>query len=107
MTMSYATALMKNQQPHIAEQVLLAQSKRRHNDPGLWYLLAEVQGLSGNIIGLHQSRAEYFILNGELDEANKQLTYALKLTRDDFPAFAKINQRLDDLVKMQEQLEEL
>jgi predicted Zn-dependent protease len=69
--------------------------------------LAEVQGLSGNIIGLHQSRAEYFILNGELDEANKQLTYALKLTREDFPASAKINQRLDDIAKMQEQMEEL
>ena len=107
LTMSYATALMKNQQPHIAEEVLLAQSKRRHNDPGLWYLLAEVQGLSGNIVGLHQSRAEYFILNGALDEAKKQLTYALKLTRDDFPASAKINQRLEDVARMQEQMEEL
>ncbi len=107
LTMSYATALMKNQQPHIAEQVLLAQSKRRLNDPGLWYLLAEVQGLSGNIVGLHQSRAEYFILNGALDEAKKQLTYALKLTHGDFPVSARINQRLADIVKLQEQMEEL
>ena len=98
---------MKNQQPHVAEEVLLAQSKRRPNDPGLWYLLAEVQGLSGNIVGLHQSRAEYFILNGALDEAKKQLTYALKLTRGDFPTSAKINQRLEDIAKMQEQMEEL
>jgi beta-barrel assembly-enhancing protease len=87
--------------------VLLAQSKRRHNDPGLWYMLAEAQGLSGNIVGLHQSRAEYFILNGALDEAKKQLNYAIKLTRNDFPASAKINQRLEDLARMQEQMEEL
>ncbi len=107
LTMSYATALLKNQQPHIAEEVLLAQSKLRHNDPALWYLLAEVQGLSGNILGLHQSRAEYFILTGALDEAKKQLTYALKLTRDDFPASARINQRLDDVARMQEQMEQL
>ena len=106
LTMSYAKALMKNRQPHIAEEVLVAQSKRRPNDPGLWYLLAEVQGLSGNIAGLHQSRAEYFILNGSLDEAKKQLTYALKLTRGDFLSSAKINQRLEDVAKMQEQLEE-
>lgn len=107
LTMTYATALMRSQQPHVAEEVLLAQSKRRPNDPALWYLLAEVQGLSGDIIGLHQSRAEYFILNGALDEARKQLTYALKLTRGDFPTAAKINQRLEDVNKMQEQMEEL
>jgi predicted Zn-dependent protease len=106
LTMSYAKALMKNRQPHIAEEVLVAQSKRRPNDPGLWYLLAEVQGLSGNIAGLHQSRAEFFILNGSLDEAKKQLTYALKLTRGDFLSSAKVNQRLEDVAKMQEQLEE-
>lgn len=107
LTMTYATALLKNQQPHIAEEVLLAQSKRRPDDPALWYLLAEVQGLSGNIAGLHQSRAEYFILNGSLDQAHKQLTYALKLTRGDFPASAKISQRLDDVARLQEKMEEL
>lgn len=107
LAMSYATALMKNQQPHIAEEVLVAQSRERPNDPGLWYLLAEVQGLSGNIAGLHQSRAEYFILNGALDQAEKQLTYALKLTRGDFPRTAKIEQRLVDIREMREQLESL
>lgn len=106
LTMAYANALMKNQQPHIAAEVLIGQSKRRPNDPGLWYLLAEVQGLSGNIVGLHQSRAEYFILNGRLDEAKKQLDYALKLTGSDFHASARINQRLEDVARMQEQLEE-
>jgi predicted Zn-dependent protease len=107
LTMAYATALMKNQQPHIAEEVLVAQSKRRANDPGLWYLLAEVQGLSGNIVGLHQSRAEYFILNGILDQAERQLMYALKLTRDDYHTTAKINQRLRDIARMREQIESL
>jgi predicted Zn-dependent protease len=106
LTMAYATALMKNQQPHIAGEVLVAQSKRRPNDPGLWYLLAEVQGLSGDIVGLHQSRAEYFILNGALKEAKKQLSYALKLASKNFHESAKINQRLDDVARMQEQMEE-
>ena len=106
LTMTYASALMKDQKPHIAEEVLLAQSKRRPNDPGLWYLLAEVQGLAGNIVGLHLSRAEYFILNGALDRAKKQLTYALKLTKGDYHTSAKINQRLRDIKKMQEKMEE-
>jgi predicted Zn-dependent protease len=105
LTMTYANALMQNQQPHIAEEVLVEQSWLRPNDPGLWYLLAEVQGLSGNIVGLHQSRAEYFILNGILDEAEKQLTYALKLSRKDYLTTAKIRQRLTDITRMREQME--
>ncbi|MEP5567055.1 MAG: M48 family metalloprotease [Halioglobus sp.] len=107
LTMTYANALMKNQEPHIAEEVLVAQSKRRPKDPGLWYLLAEVQGLSGNIIGLHQSRAEYFILNGILDQAEKQLTYALKLVKNDYLTSAKINQRLQDIAEMRQQMERM
>ncbi|MCB1844888.1 MAG: M48 family metallopeptidase, partial [Halioglobus sp.] len=105
LTMTYAKALMQNQQPHIAEEVLLAQSKQRPNDPGLWYLLAEVQGLAGNIAGLHQSRAEYFILNGVLDAAEQQLNYALKLTQGDYPTTARITERLRDIAQLREQLE--
>lgn len=105
LTMTYAKALMRDQQAHVAEEVLVEQSKRRPNDPSLWYLLAEVQGLSGNIVGLHQSRAEYFILNGVLDQAEKQLNYALKLTRSDYPTTAKINQRLQDIAKLREQMD--
>lgn len=107
LTMTYANALMQSQQAHIAEEVLLGQSRRRPNDPGLWYLLAEVQGLSGNIIGLHQSRAEYFILNGILDQAEKQLTYALKLVKNDYLTSARINQRLKDISAMRQQMESL
>ncbi|MCB1679296.1 MAG: M48 family metallopeptidase [Halioglobus sp.] len=107
LTMAYASALMKNQQPHIAEEVLLAQSRVRPGDPGLWYLLAEVQGLAGNIVGLHQSRAEYFILNGGLDQAEKQLTYALPLARNDYLTSARINERLKDITQMREQMQNL
>ncbi|MFK7831510.1 MAG: M48 family metalloprotease [Congregibacter sp.] len=105
LTMTYAEALMQDQQAHVAEQVLVEQSKREPRDPHLWYLLAEVQGLSGNIIGLHQARAEYFILNGILDEAEKQLRYALKLISNDYTASAKINERLRDVAQMREMLE--
>ena len=105
LTMAYATALMQGGQPHIAEQVLLEQSKRRPNDPSLWYLLAEVQGLAGHIAGLHQSRAEYFILNGALNQAERQLNYALKLVKDDYPTRAKINQRIADVREMRIQME--
>ena len=105
LTMVYARALMKDQKPHISEEVLIEQSKRNAGDPALWYLLAEVQGLSGNIIGLHQSRAEYFILNGILDQAEKQLTYALKLTKGDFVTTAKLHQRIADISTIRENMD--
>ena len=106
LTMAYARALMQNGQPHIAEEVLLEQSHERPDDPGLWYLLAEVQGLSGNIAGLHQARAEYFILNGVLDEAERQLNYAMKLSRNNYHASAKISQRLRDVAELRARMED-
>ena len=61
--------------------------------------------MSGNIAGLHQSRAEYFILNGVLDEAERQLNYALKLTRGDYLTSATIRERLIDIQELREQME--
>ena len=91
--------------PHIASQVLRAQSKTYPDDPGVWYRLAEVQGLAGDIIGLHQSRAEYFILVGALDAAQSQLNYALKLVNNNFTLSATINERLREIVEIREELE--
>ena len=105
LTMTYARALVLNDEAHIAEQVLVEQSHFKSSDPGLWYLLAEVQGLSGNIVGLHQSRAEYFILNGVFDEAERQLDYAMDLAKGDYHATAKINQRVKDISKMRQRMD--
>ncbi|MEL7045432.1 MAG: M48 family peptidase, partial [Pseudomonadota bacterium] len=59
----------------------------------------------GNIVGLHQARAEYFILNGVLDQAEKQLRYALDLVKADYTTGAKISQRLRDVADMRDMLE--
>ena len=104
LAMAYAEALMGSDQPHLAEDILRTQSHRRSQDPGVWYLLAEVQGLSGNILGLHQSRAEYFLLYGLLDEAETQLEYAQRLAKEDYHAFAKISQRLKDVEDLRERM---
>lgn len=50
--------------------------KSRPDDPDVWYDMAEVRGLSGNTIGLHRARAEYFTLVGDFDQAIQQLDYA-------------------------------
>lgn len=105
LTMAYAHALQQGGQSHRAEEILIDQSRIKPNDPGLWYLLAEVQGLSGNIIGLHQSRAEYFILVGNLDAAQRQLVYALQLVGDDFTVSAQINDRIGQIMEMRSALD--
>ena len=105
LTMAYAHALQQGGKSHLAEEVLLDQSRIKPGDPGLWYLLAEVQGLSGNIIGLHQSRAEYFILVGNLDAAQRQLSYALQLVGNDFTVSAQINDRIGQIMEMRAALD--
>lgn len=106
LTMNYAYALQQAGEAYLAEEVLLAQSQRQPQDPNLWYLLAEVQGLSGNIIGLHRSRAEYFIRVGNLDAAQRQLNYALQLVGSDFTTSSLINERLNQVLKMRAALEQ-
>ena len=59
---------------------LLSRHVRDHSSNAqLWYILAEVQGKGGNILGLHQSRAEYLALNGAMKQAIDQLNLALPL----------------------------
>ena len=100
LTMSYAYALQQAGTPHLAEAVLIEQSRRVPTDPALWYLLAEVQGLAGNIVGLHRSRAEYFILINALDAAERQLTFAQNLVGTDFTTSSLINERMRDIQDM-------
>ena len=100
-------ALWQAHQYDGADAVLTALSRMRPQDPMIWYRLAEVRGLAGNISGLHQARAEYFILIGVFDKARKQLALAAKLARDDFKQSAIIRQRLRDLAQMEDRAEKL
>ncbi len=105
LTMAYAKALVHSDQAHIAEEILIEQSEIKSNDPGLWYLLAETQGLAGNIIGLHESRAEFFILNGNLDQAEKQLNYAIELSKANYQKSEILYQRLKDIKDIRSRLD--
>lgn len=107
LTMLLADALLKANQPHKADSLLKAHSQRYPNDPAVWYLLAETHGLAGNIIGVHQARAEYFVLNGILDKAIQQLGYALPLLQGDHVTTAKIQERIRQIQALKKSLEEL
>ena len=90
-----------------AGAVLTGLSRIRPEDPMVWYQLAEVRGLAGNISGVHQARAEYFILVGAFGKARDQLSLAVKLVALDFKRSAIIRQRLKDIAAMEDRLEKL
>jgi len=87
--------------------LLRAHVKRRPTDDYIWYLLAEVEGLAGNIFEVHLARAEYFKLNGLFDKAEIQLANALRITKpDDEQTRAKIQQELREVRRLRKELEE-
>lgn len=100
-------AYMQNNQIKDAEIILSKLSRNRPMDPSVWYQLAEVQGLSGNILGLHRSRAEYFMLTGRYDAAIFQLREALKLSKNFFEIRESIVNRLEDIFETKKALREL
>ena len=90
----HAEALMKAGSYQQCADILERYSRKRSRDDYVWYLLAEVNGLAGNILGVHEARAEYFILNGVYDRAQIQLRNALKLTQGNSYRTALIEERL-------------
>ena len=99
---TYAQTLLAASKPVAALKVLAALSVRRPNDEYVWYLLAEAYGLANNIPGVHEARAEFFVLNANYDQAIKQLGYALPLVRHNFQQTARIKQRLEDIWMMKD-----
>lgn len=107
LSMTYADALLKAGQPQIAEGVLEEQVKARPADPYVWFELAETHGLAGNILGVHQARAEYYVLNGVLDKAEQQLNYALLLAKKDPITMSKIEERMRQIKALKDQMEKM
>ena len=85
-TIIFGTSLLK----HGVEQ--------RRRDPDIWYQVAEVRGLSGNIVGLHQARAEYYSLHYDFRNAREQLQFALRIETDNGSGPAELA-RLKEKVK--------
>ena len=94
LTIRYAEALMKAGLYARSAELLQRYSRKRNNDDYVWYLLAEVDGLNGHILGVHEARAEYFIANGIYDKAQVQLRNALRLAKGNFQRSSILEERL-------------
>lgn len=106
LSIALAATLEKAQRFQQADDVLSAMTQRRPQDPKLWYRLAEVRGLAGNILGVHLARAEYFILNAQFERAASQLHYAHKQSGSNQVLKGKITQRLRDIDDLKKQLKD-
>jgi predicted Zn-dependent protease len=103
--MMLAEVYLKANQFTESEKVLEELAQRYPDRPYVWFQLAEVSGLAGDIAGVHKARAQYFILNGVFDKAREQLGYARKLLVHDYQETAIIDQQLRDLADLQEKME--
>ncbi len=99
--------LMKQGRPQDAERALDALLKDRQKDPDIWYQVAEVRGLTGNTIGLHQARAEYFALVGDYDQAIEQLDFAKRRARNNFQLASRIDARQRELIDDKRLIEQM
>ncbi|MEX1666727.1 M48 family metalloprotease [Zhongshania arctica] len=106
-TMALADALQAANSYDAADLLLSKQTRERSEDPDLWYQLAEVRGLAGNILGVHVARSEYFILVGQFERAKQQLRYAYERTASNHIEQSRIRQRLKDIADMEEKLKKL
>ena len=80
-----------------SEEIIRDQLLRKNNNPELWLLLSEIQRSGKDIIGYHQSRAEYFLLLGQKERALNQLEFALKLTQNNFQVSDRIMTKIIEI----------
>jgi predicted Zn-dependent protease len=99
--------LMKQGRTQDAERALDALLKNRPKDPDIWYQVAEVRGLTGNTIGLHQARAEFFALVGDFDQAIEQLDFAKRRATNNFQLASRIDARQRELIEDQRSIEQM
>ena len=99
--------MLKQGQNQEAEAALDQLLKQRGNDPDVWYQVAEVRGLTRNIIGLHQARAEFFALVGDYDQALEQLDLAKRRASSNFPLASRIDARQQELMEEKRALDKM
>lgn len=106
-SMALAELLQKNNKHKDAATVLTRLAEQRPSQSNIWYHLAEAQGKSGDILGLHRSRAEFFLLNGAFNRSIDHLKNAYRIAGDDYQTAATIRQRVNEIIETKRQQDAL
>jgi predicted Zn-dependent protease len=104
---AHVDLLIKQVRTKEAEQALDLMLKSRGKDPDVWYQVAEVRGLNGNTIGLHQARGEFFALVGDYKQALEQLDFAKRRASNNFQLASRIDARQRELIEEQRIIEQM
>ena len=99
LTIAKSKLLLEMKKYFDSEELIRDQLIRRNEDPALWLLLSEIQRNNKNIVGYHQSRAEYYLLLGQNEEALGQLEFALNLTKNNFQVSERIMNQIISIKK--------
>ena len=99
LTVTKSKLLLETKRFFESEELIRDQLIRRNEDPELWLFLSEIQRNSKNIVGYHQSRAEYFLLLGQDEQALGQLEFALNLTKNNFQVSERIMNQIISIKK--------
>ena len=99
--------LLKQNRTADAEKALNDLLKSRPNDPDVWNQVADTRGANGNIIGLHQARAEYFALEGDFRQAQQQLSFAKSRAANNFQLASRIDARQKELADQERMVKDL
>ena len=101
LTINKSKVLLEMSRFFESEEIIRDLIIRRNEDPELWLMLSEIQRISKNIVGYHQSRAEYFLLLGQNEEALSQLEFALNLTKNNFQVSERI---MDQIISIKKEM---
>jgi len=101
LTINKSKVLLEMSRFFESEEIIRDLIIRRNEDPELWLMLSEIQRSSKNIVGYHQSRAEYFLLLGQNEEALSQLEFALNLTKNNFQVSERI---MDQIISIKKEM---
>ena len=85
-----------------AAQVLIRLTRAFPESHIAWFLRAENSGKAGDIIDVHQARAEFFVLTNRLDSAIEQLRLAETKAANE-QTKALLIKRLDEVVTLKEE----
>jgi predicted Zn-dependent protease len=95
--MTYARALIDNEQPRAARSLLLEHAYKGEVEPQIFQLLGEAQSLSGFTDEVHESQGQYLFAMGDLEGALSQFELALGRSTDDPYAMTRIRAKIDKI----------
>jgi beta-barrel assembly-enhancing protease len=104
-TLAYSDVLIQQKKFIEAESLIQRLTLNRKTNPDLWLRLADVEAKTGNTLGIHQARAEYFFLTGYKEKALMQLKIAQKYAVNNYLMQAKLEQRAKEIAASNENLD--